>query len=276
MKLFLSILFWQLHFLAFPQATDTIPELFPVKQMADTTIPVTTKIPFAKPEILSSGFIDIINNGQINASARFIRLYIGEPGKFAIPLSIYSGVSSNSFQNQQSQGGQNSNEHLINSFINPLSGLVNISLEGFVFIKRRQPGVTRTGFLYQTGLRIMTAYKTGLITDPGTGRPVNFINSFASSGLYFQTGAWERNNAKNVGVFWIAGRYIFCKSGKKQLQDIIPGMVTNGFYHGWSAGLGVEINNLVNIKLIYYQYVKSPEINYALPIYQFSFNYSLR
>jgi hypothetical protein len=32
-----------------------------------------------KPEVLNSGFIDILTNGQINASARFIRLYIGEP-----------------------------------------------------------------------------------------------------------------------------------------------------------------------------------------------------
>jgi len=32
-----------------------------------------------KSEIFSSGFIDVINNGQVNASARLIKLYIGEP-----------------------------------------------------------------------------------------------------------------------------------------------------------------------------------------------------
>jgi hypothetical protein len=46
-----------------------------------------------KPEILTSGFIDIMNNVQINASARFIRLYIGEPQKFEIPLSFYVGLT---------------------------------------------------------------------------------------------------------------------------------------------------------------------------------------
>ena len=30
-----------------------------------------------KPEIFTSGFIDVINNGQVNASARFIKLFIG-------------------------------------------------------------------------------------------------------------------------------------------------------------------------------------------------------
>jgi hypothetical protein len=64
----------------------------------------TTKQPIVKqPEIFTSGFIDIINNGQVNASARFIRLYIGEPGKLAVPISLYTGVSSNNFQNTSSR-----------------------------------------------------------------------------------------------------------------------------------------------------------------------------
>ena len=43
-----------------------------------------------KPEIFTSGFIDIINNGQVNASARFIRLFIGELGKFYIKALKFS------------------------------------------------------------------------------------------------------------------------------------------------------------------------------------------
>ena len=229
-----------------------------------------------QPEILTSGFIDVINNGQVNASARFIRLLIGEPGKFTIPLSIYTGVSSNNFQNQYTVGGQRSNDQLANSFINPLSGLVNISIEGIIFFNRMNIKLTRSGFLYQAGTRILTGYKTGSLSDPSTGKPINFLNSYCSSGMYFQTGAWEKNNTKNVGVCWVTGRYILCKTGAKQLTSIIPGVQTNGFYHGWSAGWGVEINNLVNIRVIYYNYDKSPEIVFTEPIYQFSFTYSLR
>jgi hypothetical protein len=264
MKFLLPILFWLWPVIALPQAKDTALKVNTSKQQ------------ILKPEIFTSGFIDVVNNGQVNASARFIRLFIGEPGKFVVPLSIYSGVSSNNFQNQQSLGGQLSNEQLVGSFINPLSGLANISIDGIVFFKKNQIKVTRGGFLYHGGVRILTGYKTGPVTDPSTGRPINFLNSFGSGGLYFQTGAWERNNAKNVGVFWLAGRYIFCKSGEKQLKDILPGIQTNGLYHGWSLAWGVEINNLVNIKVVYYKYVKKPEIDYSLPIYQFSFNYSLR
>jgi hypothetical protein len=261
----MSLLAWWLPVIAFSQAADSsqIKNLYQRESSY-------------KPEIFTSGFIDIINSGQVNASARFIRLYIGEPGKFAIPLSMYSGVSSNNFQNQQVQGGQRSNEHLVSSFINPLSGLANISVDGVVFVNPKEDKVTKAGFLYHAGVRVLTGYKTGMITEPSTGNPVNFLNSFCTGGLYFQSGAWERNNARNIGVFWLAARYIFSKSGEKQLKEILPGINTSGLYHGWSAAWGVEINNLVNIKVVYYKYVKKPEIDYSLPIYQFSFNYSLR
>lgn len=281
MKPLLPIIFWLWPCIAIARAKEV--SFFEGK---DTSVPVSSNVvadkkllansTTVKPEILTSGFIDIINNGQVNASARFIRLFIGEPGKFAVPLSIYSGVSSNNFQNQQVPGGQRSNEHLINSFINPLSGLANISVDGIVFFERDETKLTRAGFLYHAGIRILTGYKAGPVADLATGKPINFLNSFSTAGLYFQTGAWERNNAANVGIFWLAGRYILCKTGEKQLKDILPAVQTNGFYHGWSAAWGVEINHLVNIKVVYYKYVKRPEIDYSLPVYQFSFNYSLR
>ncbi len=229
-----------------------------------------------KPEIFTSGFIDIVNNGQVNASARFIRLYIGEPGRFAIPLSLYGGVSNNNFQNQTNAGSlQRSNEHLVTQYINPLSGLMNVSVDG-VWLFKNTSGITRAGVLYHLGERVLTGYKTGLVTDPQTGKPANFLNSFSSIGLYFQTGAWERSNTQNVGVFWTALRYIACYSNPTQIQAFLPGINTNGIYHGYAAGFGVEINNLVNLKAIYYKYLKKPEIEYYLPIYQFSFNYALK
>lgn len=271
MKPLLPIFLWLWPCLAIAQAKE-VSSTFKIDTIKGTVQPIRGH----KPEILSSGFIDIINSGQVNASARFIRLFIGEPGKFAVPLSIYNGVSSNNFQNQQSLTGQRNNEQLVANFINPLSGLANISVDGVIFFKRKPEKITRAGILYHIGIRLLTGNKTGLVSDPSTGRPVNFLNSFGTLGLYFQTGAWERSNTKNVGVFWLAARYITCKSGESQLKEILPGIQTNGFYHGWSLAWGVEINSLVNIKVIYYKYVKRPEVDYSMPIYQFSFNYSLR
>ena len=237
--------------------------------------PDTFKTKGYKPEIFTSGFIDVMNNGQINASARFIRLFIGEPGKFAIPLSLYGGVSNNNFQNQQT-GGQlfKTNDHLVNQYINPLSGLINASIDGVQYFKKTEK-ITKIGLLYHIGERVLTGIKVGQITNIQTGKPVNFVNSFSTAGLYFQTGAWERSNAKNVGVFWLATRYHFTYTNPKQIKEFLPDIKTNGIYTGYSIGFGVEINNVVNIKAIYYKYIKSPEIEYGLPIYQFSFNYAL-
>ncbi|HMT74872.1 MAG TPA: hypothetical protein PKA77_12450 [Chitinophagaceae bacterium] len=230
----------------------------------------------AKPEIFTSGFIDIVSNGQVNASARFIRLFIGEPGKFAIPISFYGGVSNNTFQNTTPGTALNkSNMHLVNEYINPLSGLINVSIEGVQFFTKKNV-TTKPGLLYQVGERVLTGIRTGEISNPLTGKPTNFLNSFGAMGLYFQTGAWERNNSKDVGVFWLALRYHACKSNAGQLKEFLPAIETNGFYTGWSAGFGIEITKLVNIKAIYYKYTKAPEIDYGLPIYQFSFNYSLK
>ena len=239
-------------------------------------LPDTIKSSKSTPEIFTAGFIDVMNNGQVNASARFIRLSIGEPGKFSIPLSLYGGVSNNTFNGQPtSTTAIRSNDQLINQYINPLSGLINISIDGINYFSKTEK-VTKAGFLYQLGERVLTGYRTGLASNPLTGKPSNFLNSFGTAGLYFQTGAWERNNAKNVGIFWMAVRYIVCHSGTKRIKEFLPDIETSGWYHGYSLGFGVEINNLISIKAIFYRYIKKPEIDYSLPIYQFTFNYSLK
>ena len=258
MKSLLIIIYWLSPTICISQTRDSI---------------FHTPVPGPKAEIFTNGFIDIMNNGQLSASARFIRLLIGEPGNFAVPLSLYSGVSANSFQNFLVPG-QISNEGLVNSFINPLSGLINVSSDGLIFFKKTVR-ITKTGMLYHFGERILTGFRTGFITDPGNGKPTNFPNSFAAAGLYFQTGAWERTNAKTIGLFWLVARYHLCYSNPAQIRGFLPAINTNGVYSGYSLGAGVEITNLVNIKLIYYKYIKRPEIDYSLPIYQFSFNYSM-
>ena len=71
MKPLLQIICWLWSSLAIAQAK----EVSFIKR--DTTKTIYAKAPPAKPEILTSGFIDIVNNGQVNASARFIRLFVG-------------------------------------------------------------------------------------------------------------------------------------------------------------------------------------------------------
>lgn len=241
----------------------------------------TLKRQYSSPErteLFNAGFIDVVNNGQVSASARLVKLQIGEQGKFSLPLSVYGGVSNPSFQSSASPGNPASllrgNEHLINQFITPLSGLLNLSFEGTLLMRSKTP-VTRWGLLYQIGERVLTGtkvYSTGFYLQQ---RPIHFVNSYLVAGLYFQTGAWERNNQKNMGVCWLALRYHLCYTGVNQLNQFLPSLAGSGLYGGYSMGMGVRINTLINLKAVYYQYHKGPEPDYLTPIYQFSFNYTV-
>jgi hypothetical protein len=228
-----------------------------------------------KPGIFTNGFIDIMNNGQLNASARLIRIYVGEPGKLAIPLSIYTGVSANNFQDQLGIAGQRNNDHLLGSFLNPLSGLLNFGGDG-IFYFRNSNELSMAGIPYNFGERVLTGFKAGPATDPQTGKPINFLNSYFSTGLYFQTGAWEKTNMRNVGLFWLVCRWHSTYSHPNLIRSFLQIEKTNGIYLGYSIGFGVHINNLLNLRAIYYKYTKAPEIAYTLPIYQFTFNYSFK
>ena len=172
---------------------------------------------------------------------------------------------------------QYSNELLATNLINPFSGLANVSTDGLQLFGKRRNKVTGWGILYQLGARVLSGMKQGYVASAAlTARSMNFINSFGSIGFYFQTGAWEKYQKRNVGVSWWMIRYISSWTNKKSLLEIVPGIQTNGFYTGYSLGWGVEVTKLVNFKVIYYKYLKEPEVEYYSPIYQFSVNYSLR
>jgi hypothetical protein len=225
-----------------------------------------------RPEVFTSGFFDVINNGQVNTSARLIRIYIGERGKFHFPVSVYSGLSSNNFQ--QSQNPPKTNDILVNNFINPVTGMANISVDGIYF--RDTTSLSRIGWLYSLGERILTGYKTGNSIQPATGKPFNFPNTYGVSGLYLQTGAWERTDKENLGISWLAVRYMASYSNPKQLENVFSNLKADGLYHGYSIAAGIEINHVMNMKIVFYKYMKPPETDYGLPIYQFSFNYYLK
>ena len=247
-------------FLFFVNATDTIKRQAAVLE---------------RPELFNAGFIDVVNNGQLAASARLVRLQIGEQGKFNLPLSVYGGVSNGSFHSgAMAVNSLRGNEHLVSQFITPLSGILNFSFEGTWFV-RSNSSVTKWGLLYQIGERVLTGNKVSASGFFAPQRPIHFVNSYLVTGLYFQTGAWEKTDQKNMGVCWLALRYHLCYSGSQQLRQFLPSLRGPGIYSGYSMGMGVRVNTLINLKAVYYQYKKAPEPDYFLPIYQFSFNYTV-
>lgn len=227
----------------------------------------------SRPELFNAGFIDVVSNGQVAASARLVRLQLGEVNKFSLPLSVYGGVSNPQFQSSGSFLALRGNEHLVNQFMIPLSGLINFSVEGIrLFTGKSQ--VTKFGLLYQAGERVLFGNRSQPGSNAGN-RPHHFLNTYGVAGLYFQTGAWERGNQRNMGICWLAMRYHLCHSGIDQLRIFLPLLSGNGIYSGYSMGMGINVGSLINVKAIYYQYSKAPEPDYLQPIYQFSFNYTM-
>lgn len=219
-----------------------------------------------KPELFNSGFIDFQNNGQLNASARIFKIYIGEPKKFVMPISIYSGVSGNNANNGSLS--LKGSEQMVLGLINPMSGLFNISTDNSFSLKKKQ-SLTKFSFHLQIGQKMISGQMANSL------KAFNFFSSFSNSGLLFQTGAWEKDKEKNMGIFWIIIRFHLIQTSKsfKQLSGYPP---ERRIFIGYSMGTGIEINNVLNIKLYYYKYLSPGSQIFDMPIYQLSFNYNLK
>jgi hypothetical protein len=249
-----------------------------IKVAAGPTMDTVGSMPkkTTKSEVLNAGFFDLMNNGQVSTSARILRIAVGDPKKFSVPLCIYGGVSNNALAGSSYNNyGKQSNDHLINQFITPLSGLINFSIDELKMFGKAK-SISRFGCVYQFGERILTGVRSGAANLYLLGKPYNFLNSYAVSGLYFQTGAWEKSNEKNMGICWLVVRLHLCYTKPSELKVFMPDIKTNGLYTGYSAGMGIDISSVLNMKLMYYRYLKAPEIYYSLPIYQFSINYSMK
>jgi hypothetical protein len=242
-----------LNIFCFCQVPDTSALIFQ---------PVNLKTP--KPEILTGGFIDIIQNGQMNASARLFRLFIGEPGKFQIPVSLYTGVSANNLSyNRQ-------NDEFILNLISPGSGIFNLSFDGNNTILGKKQKFTSLQIQYQAGFRFLSFFNKNI------QRNTNFFNSINTLGLTFITGAWERNKPGNMGIFWLNIRGLFSGNPEMALNEIL-GQPVSGKLFGYSAGFGLEISQALNVKIFYFRFLNNRDIAAFTPSFlQLTFNYSIK
>jgi len=257
MKYLLPIIYWLLPAIASPQAKDSLQKISTGKTQFSTN-------QLSKPEILSGGFIDIVQNGQMNASARLFRLYIGEPGKFQVPVSVYTGVSANGFSNNPQ------NQDFVLTLINPGSGIFNMSFDGNNKLLGLKGKITTLQLQYQAGFRFLNIYNKNIFKN------TTFFNTIGGVGLTFVTGAWERNKANNIGVFWLNLRALYSNNPPSVLNDIFLIPVIQNLL-AYSAGMGIEISQSLNVKVFYFHFLNNRDITaFTQPFLQLSFNYSLR
>lgn len=235
------------------QKTDSLP--------ADTALNRSQSL---KAEILSGGFIDIAQNGQMNASARLFRLYIGEPGKWQIPVSVYSGVSANNFSLSRQ------NEDVAVNLINPAAGIFNINFDMNNRLAGREEKLTSLRLYYQAGFRFLSLFNSFLY------KTITFYNLITGLGLTIITGAWEKNKPGNTGLFWLNFRGLYSNNPSAILEEFFQQPVKQHLF-GYSIGLGIDITQMLNTRAFYFRFLNNQEIDaFSMPQFQLSFNYSLK
>jgi hypothetical protein len=224
----------------------------------------SVKINGLKSEILSGGFIDIAQNGQMNASARLFRLYIGEPGKWQLPVSLYSGVTADNFSMDRGD------EELCLQLINPGAGIFNLSIDGNNCLIGAGRKFTSFRLQYQAGFRFLSVFNSVQY------RNFIFYNLVSGLGLMIATGAWEKGKTGNMGICWLSFRALYSGSPPLSLKEFIEEKIKTDMI-GYSIGLGIDISQALNIRAFYFRYISNRNIEMFLkPLLQLSFNYSLK
>ncbi|MEY5034284.1 MAG: hypothetical protein RL447_662 [Bacteroidota bacterium] len=226
------------------------------------------------PEWLSAGMMEWGQGGQMQASARVVRLMIGEPGKWQLPLSLYSGVS---------QSGSNtagavamsgrSNESITWQLYSPWSGVMNMGFEGQK-LGAAWGSHSALRFVFQFGERMLSGYRIGAFNDPLTGKQQLLWNHYVVMGCVLHTGAWERSNPKNLGRGWLMMRGHLSYSSPDQLKWLFSLPMFRGLYGGASLAMGIEVSRVVNVRAGICWPVRGPEWSTSRSLTQFSFQYN--
>jgi hypothetical protein len=216
-------------------------------------------------QILKNGFVDFLTDGSIQASARLLRINIGEKNKFYLPLFIYTGASGNAF------GSDKLNQTTVSNLLNPIGGIINLSFNGLQNIIKAE-GITKLKLAYQLGGRLING------KDSITKERFNFFNTLANLGLFFQTGAWTPDNPSNMGVFYAQVKISTSFSSEENLKNIFgKSALDKNYFIGYSLDTGIEINQTINVKLGVYKYTNNQGISLLKdPVFKFSLDYSLK
>ena len=226
------------------------------------------------PEWLSAGMMEWGQGGQLQASARVVRLMIGEPGRWQLPLSLYSGVSQPGSNSNAGVGmSARSNESITWQLYSPWSGVMNMGFEGQKLgVRWGMQSALR--FVFQFGERLLTGYRIGAFNDPLTGKQQWLWNHYAVAGFVLHTGAWERSTPKNLGRGWLMVRGHLSYSSPDQLRFLFSLPFLRGLYGGASLAMGIEVSRVVNLRAGICWPVWGPEWPMPRSLTQFSFQYN--
>lgn len=219
-----------------------------------------------KIEILGRGFLDLFSNGRMQGTAQIIKLKIGEPNAFHVPVYLLIGASG------EGLGTQGLNENTVTNLLNPIGGLINLTINNSNSIYTSKSGITSIKFAYQISGKLINAqdFISSQTRYLGAG--------YGNMGLFFQTGAWEAEKDNNLGVFWMQIKATSSLGINEDSYRMAFGEhFRNNLLFGYSADFGIEIDSRVNMKVGIYRFINNQEIDlFNNTLYKFSIDYNLR
>ncbi len=188
--------------------------------------------------VLERAFLDMTTQGQAQASAQVVRICIGEPGKFALPLYFLAGATGGA------AGAQTQGEATASTLLNPLGGNLALALND----DYRMLTLGDHSFLRLT---YTVAGRYLHMTDSaGVGVPL-VVGTFAG-GLRLQTAAWSPGDTtEGVGTAWLQLTVAGDVASKGRLATIFGPNATN-WATSINVDMGVKVSGRLNAKISLY------------------------
>ncbi len=235
----------------------------PKDSIKKDTIKTLPKLP--KPSFLDQSYLDIFTNGSFQASAQLIKVHIGEPAGYHVPLYICMSLSGSTIKQDTSKIG------IFGSLINPIGGTISASLSrnhrGFRKYVGKTSEITHAGFSYHTSIRLINGQNNKQEIVP-------FVSFYSDVGVYFQTGAWLANeNPNNLGIFYFQPKLFFCTQKQSKVTEVFGEKVPSTLF-GASVEVGIHIASKLNFRVIYSKGLnENLQGSYAEPQIRFSLDY---
>lgn len=189
---------------------------------------------------LERGFLDVLTSGAAQASVQVVRLCIGEPGRFRLPLYFLAGSPGN-------VGGTNStNAATFASLLNPIGGFLNGSVSDSYELWPRNKAYQYTSF--QVSYQASAKYVNGEDTTHSTAVPA--MIGYADFGFRYQTGAVDLDDPNNAGIAWIQAKIGANVAGSTQFKRMF-GSETAQVIGTVNVDAGITIDKRLNLKLSY-------------------------
>lgn len=186
-------------------------------------------------DLFKAGQFDIGQNGMTQAGINILRLRIGEPNGFNIPLYIALTSTGPGLGS-----GEDQPQATLARFIIPTGGLINVAINDSKPFSKMGPK-SALSYSYHLG------YKLNSGIDSLTLKNELFSSAFFDAGIRFVTGAWVEDDTSKLGLGFIQIKAFATFSSESTLRNLINSSVSNVFA-GISGDAGIFIKDYADLR----------------------------